>query len=280
MPVCVGMSVPSAQRPLLGMPEGPLGEEVVLEVELESHALGFPRGVANEELGDSRWRRPTQAWTQSTCGGRLPAPPAPVSPACCPCWDAAETSAHPARGPDSTRPGWAWRLSQNHASPSRRHPEAPRAAGPCVPVGSAPPRRPELPVAACVPAITVRRLPTWPFSFLHLWPRRARSDFRLGPLSSCDPRAPRRGWSLLLGLGPALETVPHSSGAWAWLLHNMWDLPGPGIEPADSHPTDPRGSPWPFSVVNSARLCVLSFFVLCLSSVQSSRSVVSNSTTP
>ena len=59
VPVCGGMSVPSAQRPLLGMAEGLLGEEVVLEVELESHALGFPRGVANEELGDSRWRLPT-----------------------------------------------------------------------------------------------------------------------------------------------------------------------------------------------------------------------------
>lgn len=54
-----GVSVPVVQRPLLGMAEDPLGEQVVLEVGLESHALGFQRGVANEGLGDCRCRLPT-----------------------------------------------------------------------------------------------------------------------------------------------------------------------------------------------------------------------------
>ena len=68
------VSVPLVQRPLLGMAEDPLGEQVVLEVGLESHALGFQRGVASEGLGDCRCRLPTEAWTQSTCRGRLPSP--------------------------------------------------------------------------------------------------------------------------------------------------------------------------------------------------------------
>ena len=43
---------------------------------------------------------------------------------------------------------------------------------------------------------------------------------------------------------------------------------------------DPQGSPWPCSVVSNTCLCILSFFVLYLPSVQSSRSVVSDSATP
>ena len=30
---------------------------------------------------------------------------------------------------------------------------------------------------------------------------------------------------------PALERRLSSCGAWAWLLHSMWDLSGPGIKP-------------------------------------------------
>ena len=29
----------------------------------------------------------------------------------------------------------------------------------------------------------------------------------------------------------AVERTLSSCGTWAWLLHSMWDLPGPGIEP-------------------------------------------------
>lgn len=54
-----GVSVPLVQQPLLGMAEGPLCEEVVLGVGLESHALGFQRGVADESLGGCRCRLPT-----------------------------------------------------------------------------------------------------------------------------------------------------------------------------------------------------------------------------
>ena len=41
-----------------------------------------------------------------------------------------------------------------------------------------------------------------------------------------------------LGLGicgsPALEHRLSSCGAWAFLLHSMWDIPGPGLEPVSS----------------------------------------------
>ena len=69
-----------------------------------------------------------------------------------------------------------------------------------------------------------------------------------GLLSSCDAPASCAGFScceawglgmqasvvVACGLGScgsqALEHRLSSCGAWAWLSHGMWDLPGPGIK--------------------------------------------------
>ena len=48
----------------------------------------------------------------------------------------------------------------------------------------------------------------------------------------------------------ALEQELNSCWTWAWLLHSMWDLPGPGIEPMSLalavrfFPTEPPGKPF------------------------------------
>ena len=57
-------------------------------------------------------------------------------------------------------------------------------------------------------------------------------------LSSCGSRA--------------LDHRPSSCGAQAYLLHGMWDLPGPGLEPVSPalaggfSTTVPPGEPFPF----------------------------------
>ena len=56
----------------------------------------------------------------------------------------------------------------------------------------------------------------------------------------------------------ALERRLSSCGAWAWLLHVMWDLPGPGLEPVSSAlggrllTTAPPGKPNP-SIFNAGQ---------------------------
>ena len=49
--------------------------------------------------------------------------------------------------------------------------------------------------------------------------------FSCGGFSRC--RVPAQGVQASAVAAPGLS----SCGAWAWLLHGMWDLPGPEIEP-------------------------------------------------
>ena len=69
-------------------------------------------------------------------------------------------------------------------------------------------------------------------------------------------------WSVGMGFRScgcrALERRLSSCGAWAWLLHGMWDLPGPGLEPASPAlgggllTTAPPGKPNP-SIFNAGQ---------------------------
>ena len=58
-----------------------------------------------------------------------------------------------------------------------------------------------------------------------------------GGFSCCEARALGARASVVVAGGlsscgsPGLELRLSSCGAWALLLHGMWDLPGPGIEP-------------------------------------------------
>ena len=74
----------------------------------------------------------------------------------------------------------------------------------------------------------------------------------------------------------------HSRGAQAWLFPRMWDIPGPGMEPASPasaggfFPTEPPGKPW-FCIYMSVCVCISSslcesvFICVCFSRVCVSR---------
>ena len=72
-----------------------------------------------------------------------------------------------------------------------------------------------------------------------------------GVLSSCGSWAPVCGVFSCCGAW-TLEHWLSGCGAWAVLLHGMWELPGQGSNPSplncqvDSYPLDHQGSPAPY----------------------------------
>ena len=89
-------------------------------------------------------------------------------------------------------------------------------------------------------------------------------------------------WPLLLGSmgsrragfsscgSQALERRPSSCGARAQLLHGMWDLPGPGLEPVSPSlagkflTTAPPGKPWSFKSTDSISLIAIGLLKLSI----------------